>query len=239
MTSRQLLTVGQDRFRVGPWHAGDGVAYLALAPQRSEPSTDSVRGCLRRIADAGYSSVITSALHPDEARSFLAIGFEERDRLRVLSHDLRDLDPPHPQLDGSTVVRRGRRGDRDAALGVDGRAFSDFWRLDRAAMVDAERATPTTRFRVADSDGRIAGYAITGRGGAQGFLQRLATDPEMAGRGVGSALVIDALRWAARRRCRRLLVNTQEENARALELYRRLGFTPTATDLVVLHRPVP
>ena len=69
--------------------------------------------------------------------------------------------------------------------------------------------------------------------------QRLATDPDVAGTGIGSELVMDALRWCLRRRVRRVLVNTQEGNDRALALYRRLGFEPTPTDLVVLTRPIP
>ncbi|UDY34360.1 GNAT family N-acetyltransferase [Dermatobacter hominis] len=239
MASRQLLSVGEDRFRVGPWHADDRIAYLALQPQVGGPSVEGLRGCLHRIAEAGYTSVITSALHPSESGSFTEAGFTEYDRLRVLAHDLRDLDPPRPPLDGRVRLRRARRHDRDAALTVDGRAFPTFWRLDRTAMTEAEQATPVTRFRVAAEGDRTIGYAITGRGAGQGFLQRLATDPDLAGRGVGSALVVDALRWSARRRCRRLLVNTQQENLRALDLYERLGFRPTPTDLVVLHRPVP
>ena len=239
MTSRHTLTVGEDRFRVGPWHADGQIAYLAVPPEVPRPSVRGLQGCLVRIAEAGYSSVITSALHPDEARSFLETGFEEYDRLRVLAHDLADLDPPRPPLPGRVRLRRSRRRDRDTALVVDARAFPTFWRLDRTALQEAERATPVSRFRVAESAGRVVGYAITGRGAGQGFLQRLATDPDEAGRGVGSALVVDALRWSSRRRARRVLVNTQYENHRALDLYRRLGFEPTPTDLVVLRRPVP
>ena len=95
--------------------------------------------------------------------------------------------------------------------------------------------TITARVR----DGRLVGYAVTGRAGSQGFLQRLATDPDHAGTGIGAELVLDALRWGARRRVTRVLVNTQEGNERALELYRRLGFQLTPTDLVVLTRPIP
>ncbi len=239
MTSRHTLTVGEDRFRVGPWHADRQIAYLAVPPEVPRPSVRGLQGCLVRIAEAGYSSVITSALHPEEARSFLETGFEEYDRLRVLAHDLTDLDPPRPPLDPRVRLRRARRRDRDTALVVDARAFPTFWRLDRTALQEAERATPVSRFRVAEADGRVIGYAITGRGAGQGFLQRLATDPDEAGRGVGSELVVDALRWSSRRRSRRVLVNTQRENERALDLYRRLGFVPTPTDLVVLRRPVP
>ena len=239
MTSRHTLTVGEDRFRIGPWHADGHIAYLALPPEVARPSVEGLRGCLVRIAEAGYSSVITSALHPDEAHSFLQTGFEEYDRLRVLAHDLRDLDPPRPPLAADVRLNRARRRDRDDALVVDARAFPTFWRLDRTALDEAERATPVSRFRVARAQGRVIGYSITGRGAGQGFLQRLATDPDRSGDGVGSALVIDALRWSSRRRARRVLVNTQRENERALDLYRRLGFQHTPTDLVVLRRPVP
>lgn len=245
MTSRQLLSVGDDRFRVGPWHADERIAYLALQPLLGRPSVEGLRGCLHRLAEAGYSSVITSALHPSEARSFNEAGFVEYDRLRVLSHDLRNISPPHRPLAAPVRLRRARRRDKVSALVVDARAFPTFWRLDRTAMAEAEQATPATRFRVAvnpaagSSDGRVVGYAITGRGSGQGFLQRLATDPDVAGNGIGTALVLDALQWAARRRCGRLLVNTQRENHRALTLYEHLGFVATTTDLVVLSRPVP
>lgn len=249
MTSRQLLNVGKSSFRVGTWHADDRTAYMAVQPRSGEPSVEGLRSCLGRLADAGYSSVITSALHPQEARNFKAVGFEEYDRLNVLAHDLHDLDRTATVSPEGVRLRRARHRDRDGALVVDGRAFPDFWRLDRAALTEAERATPSHRFRVAVEagahDGIAAGrptvvaYAITGRGGGQGFLQRLATDPAVAGRGIGSALVFDALRWALRRGARRVLVNTQVTNERALELYRRAGFHTTPTDLVVLRRPVP
>lgn len=243
MTSRQLLNVGEDSFRIGPWHADDRTAYLAVQHRCGEPSIESLRGCLRRIADAGYSSVITSALHPEEARSFLGTGFEEYDRLNVLAHDLRDLDQATRSAPEGVRLRRARRRDRAAALAVDQRAFPYVWRLDRDAMSDAERATPSKRFRVAvdqSTGGRhVLAYAITGRGGGQGFLQRLATDPDFTGRGIASALVLDSLRWALRHGCRRVLVNTQRTNERALDLYLRLGFRTTPTDLVVLRRPLP
>lgn len=245
MTSRQLLSVGDDRFRVGPWHADERIAYLAMQPVLGRPSVEGLRGCLHRLAEAGYSSVITSALHPSETQSFNEAGFAEYDRLSVLSHDLSAISPPHRALDASIRLRRARRRDRDAALVVDARAFPTFWRLDRTALAEAEQATPTSRFRVAvlpDAavpGGRVIGYAITGRGSGQGFLQRLAADPDLAGNGVGSALVLDALRWAARRGCGGLLVNTQRENHRALALYEQLGFVSTSTELVVLSRPVP
>ncbi len=237
MKTRQTLILGNERFRVGPWHADPHTAYLSLTPDVPRPTAQGLQRCLRRLDGEGYTSIITAALHPVEAAAFLSVGFVEHDRLRVLSHSLAELDPPRRRPDPAVRLRRARQADRESALEVDRRAFSTFWRLDPDGLDDAIGATPKSRFRVAEANGRVVGYAVTGRAGSQGFLQRLATDPDHAGTGVGSELVLDALRWAARRRVRQVLVNTQDANRRALALYRRLGFETTPTDLVVLTRP--
>jgi hypothetical protein len=173
MTARQTLIVGRDRFRIGPWHADDAIAYLSLPPESPRPTDAGLDACIERIANGGYRSIITSALHPDEAGPFLRQGFEEFDRLRVLAHPLRDRDeldrpsPPHV-----VRLRRARRSDRDAALEVDHRAFPEFWRLDRDAMEDAETATPSRRFRVAGAGGGagadVSAGAADGAGADQG-----------------------------------------------------------------------
>ncbi len=92
MSLRQTLTLGNQRFRVGPWHADMDTAYLSLTPNVVRPSTESLSRCVRRLAGLGYTSIITAALHPDEAQSFLANGFVEHDRLHVLAHPLTGLD---------------------------------------------------------------------------------------------------------------------------------------------------
>lgn len=239
MSTRQTLTLGAERFRVGPWHADTAIAYLTLPAEVPRPSVSGLHRCLDRLREAGYSSIITSALHPDEAEAFVRAGFVEYDRLRVLSHDLRALDPPRRRPEPPVRLARGRRSDREVALRVDHEAFPLFWRLDAEGLQDALAATPRRRFRIAQRGGEVVGYAVTGRSGRQAFLQRLATHPAHRGTGVGSELVLDSLRWASRRRVGRVLVNTQRTNDRALDLYLRLGFRSTPTDLVVLTRPIP
>lgn len=239
MSTRETLTLGTERFRVGPWHADSATAHLTVSSSVARPSVAGLQRCLEHLRADGYSSIITAALHPEEAGSFLRAGFVEYDRLHVLSHDLRDLDPDLPSTARAIQLRRGRRADRPAALAVDHAAFPLTWRLDDAGLDDALHATPRRRFRVGVGEDEILGYAVTGRSGRQGFLQRLAVHPSRQGGGIASALVLDALRWAARHRATRVLVNTQTGNRRALELYRRLGFEPTPTDLVVLTRPIP
>ena len=77
-------------------------------------------------------------------------------------------------------------------------------------------------------------YAIAGRSGRRGFLQRIAVDPLAQRRGIGAALVVDGLRWLRRWGADRALVNTQEQNEPALLLYERLGFRRQPGGLAVL-----
>ncbi|MEY2571371.1 MAG: hypothetical protein QOE63_1721, partial [Acidimicrobiaceae bacterium] len=168
MTGLDLLRWGGQRLRVGPFRGDDKVAYVAPLPDGPPPTTDAVHRCCEVLAERGFVEVVTAALGPAESHGFLTAGFEVRERLHLLAHDLVEL-PPTPDV----PLRRGRRADRVAALAVDARAFEPFWRLDDAGLDEAMTATPSSRFRVAD-DERVDGYAVAGRAAKRGFLQRLA-----------------------------------------------------------------
>jgi ribosomal protein S18 acetylase RimI-like enzyme len=193
-------------------------------------AVDAVRRCCDLLGGRGYREVITAALGPVESRGFIEAGFHVRERLHLLAHDLLDLPvaPPAP-------LRRGRRVDRGAALAVDTRSFDAFWRLDDGGFDEAIAATPSSRFRVADDGHEVLGYAVSGRAGARGFLQRLAVDPAHQRHGLGRALAIDGLRWMKRRGVDRAMVNTQERNDGALALYQHLGFRLQPGGLAVLQ----
>ena len=224
-----VISWGPERARAGPWRGTRDVAYLAPVPDAPVPSAAFVQRCLAELARNGYSRVVTGALSPAESGGFLAAGFEIRERLHLLAHDLRRL----PEAHSDVPLRRAREGDEAAVLRVDNRAFPTFWRLDRAGLADAIHATPVARWRVAGA-AAVLGYAITGRAGRRGYLQRLAVDPDQAGHGIGAALVVDGLRWLKRWRVDQAVVNTQLDNERALGLYERLGFRRQPLGLSVL-----
>jgi ribosomal protein S18 acetylase RimI-like enzyme len=183
------------------------------------------------LARRGYREVLTAALTAPEQSVFCSAGFTVHERLHLLRHDLRNLEVPRP--DGYRL-RRARRWERKALLVVDHDAFDSFWRLDPVSLVEAIQATPVSRVRVA-VDGGIVGYAITGHAGDTGYLQRLAVQPEHQGRGIGRALVDDALTWLRSRNATAASVNTQEANQRALHLYERMGFVRVEPGLAVLR----
>jgi ribosomal protein S18 acetylase RimI-like enzyme len=228
-----VLRWGGDRLRAGAWRGDDRVAYIAPHPAGPPPTTDAVRRSCEVLAARGFGEVVTAALGPAESHGFLTAGFTIRERLHLLAHDMRAI----PALPPGVALRRGRRTDRGAALAVDASAFDAFWRLDGAGLDEAITATPSSRFRVTAGE-RIVGYAVTGRAGDRGFLQRLAVEPAHEGHGYGATLVLDALRWLDRRGVVRTVVNTQERNGRALALYERLGFRLQPGGLAVLHSPL-
>jgi ribosomal protein S18 acetylase RimI-like enzyme len=230
MVSLDLVRLGADRLRVGPWRGNALVAYVAPMADGAPATTDAVRRCCEVLGGRGYQEIITAALGPAESRGFIEAGFTVRERLHLLAHDLHRL-PPLPAV----TLRRGRRIDRPAALAVDALSFEPFWRLDDGGFDEAMGATPSSRFRVAEDDGPVIGYAVSGRAGQRGFLQRLAVDPAVQRRGIGRALAIDGLRWMKRRGVDRAMVNTQEHNEGAVALYQHLGFRMQPGGLAVLQ----
>jgi ribosomal protein S18 acetylase RimI-like enzyme len=227
-----VLRWGAERARTGRWRGDGAVAFLNPLPDAPLPSEAFLRRCLATLSERGFSRVVTGALSPPEQRCFLAAGFAVEQRLHLLSIELgSDLAP----LPDGIPLYRATRHHRPQVLQVDGAAFSPFWRFDEAGLRDALAATPHTRFRVAcDPEGVVAGYAVCGRAGNRGFVQRLAVDPELHGRGIGRRLLLDGLHWMRRRRVERAIVNTQVGNDVALSLYLRTGFREDPSGLSVL-----
>jgi ribosomal protein S18 acetylase RimI-like enzyme len=219
---------------VAPWPADGRTAQLTLVPGVPAPTRDTLRAALLEAAAAGYASAVTAALGSAERPPFTEAGFRPWAWLHLLERDLGDLpaapaDPPE--------LRRVRRGDWGTVAALDSRAFPPFWHLGQAGIAEARHATPSNRVRVAlTPSGAVGGYAISGRSGLRGFLQRLAVDPDIQGRGTGTALALDGLRWMQSRGATSVLVNTQVDNDRALALYRRLGFRLLDEQLAVLGR---
>jgi ribosomal protein S18 acetylase RimI-like enzyme len=225
-----VIRFGQERARTGPWRGDRHVAFLAPLPESPSPSAAFVRRCLGVLAERGFTRVVTGALLPAEQHGFLRAGFEVEERLALLAHDMGEL-PEMPDV----PIRSCRAGDRSAVLALDHLAFPPFWRLDGDGLDEAVAATPRARFRVVDHGADApTGYAITGRAGRRGYVQRLAVHPDVRLGGQGSALVVDGLRWLRRWRVTQTLVNTQLDNAPALALYQRLGFGRQALGLSVL-----
>ena len=175
----------------------------------------------------------------NESAGFVAAGFEVSESLHLLERRITAVDRHRTRPPDGITLRRARSSDLGAVLTVDGRGFGEFWRLDSDGITDARHATTYARFRVALHGDALVGYAITGRQGRLGYLQRLAVDPSMRRAGVGSALVNDGVHWLARWRSESVLVNTQVSNTSALALYQSLHFALKPEGLHVLSASLP
>lgn len=233
----QLVEWGRERARVRSWHADQSAAYLLPFPDAPSLSIGFLRRCLDVLADRGFTAVLTPALAPSQRHPFLAVGFEEHEHLHLLTHDLTSLPRAGraARRRAGYSLRRGSVDDHARVLEIDAAAFPPFWHLDAAGLDEALAATPRTRFRVAVHQGGVVAYAIGGRAGRQGYLQRLAVHPAHQRAGLGSTLVVDSLRWMRRRGALNVVVNTQVENQAALALYERLGFRLQPAGLAVLR----
>ena len=90
---------------------------------------------------------------------------------------------------------------------------------------------PTPRFSVllAEQDGHIAGFALwfftfstwVGKPGL--WLEDLFVRPELRGRGIGKALMLELARIAVREGCGRFEWNVLDWNQPSIEFYRSLG----------------
>jgi len=215
--------------RLGSWRGQGDVASVTVTASRA-PSPELVAQGLDWLRSAGYESVVTNALAPADALAFIDAGFTSREQLHLLAHDLERIP------DATHRSRRARRRTFPAILELDNRCFDGFWHFDAAGMTDAVNATPHHRFRVGSQDRKVAAYAITGRAGSQGYIQRIGVDPDLRRSGWGTSLLADALTWLRARGAARALVNTQFGNDVAVQVYERCGFRMLPVNLCVLER---
>lgn len=217
------------------WWDGDATTAVmrSTALPRTCPPT-MINDALDALAQQGVRRVLTGALHYSDTVPFALAGFAVCEELRLMRHDLDHLDTC------PIATRRGRlRRDLAQSLEIDHAAFGSFWRFSVDDVKDALHATPSSRYRVvglpdAPRAKTIAGYAISGRFGQIGYLQRLAVAPDVRRQGLATALVLDALRWMRRYRATSAMVNTQLVNDQARELYEHLGFVEENERLSIL-----
>ena len=228
-----ILRAGGVVARVRPWAFEPNVAHLVLYNQTRLPAPADIIGWIRDLRIAGYDTVRTGALGVQAGARFERLGFEAIQSLVLLEHTSISSVDRTP----ADTVRLGSDDDCEASR-VDVAAFGARWCIDPTGIGDVRSATPRHRARSVRDGDRVVAYAISGRDGRNGYIQRLAVHPDHQHRGHGAALVGDSLRWMARWRVQRVLVNTHTANGPALALYHGVGFTDLGDRLHVYERRI-
>ncbi|GIL02089.1 MAG: N-acetyltransferase GCN5 [Alphaproteobacteria bacterium] len=127
----------------------------------------------------------------------------------------------------SPCLRPATITDLDALVAIEERCF-DADRISRRSFRELlGRATAAT-IVFEGAGGAVVGYAmlLLRRGTAMARLYSIAVDPASAGKGIGEALVRAAEELAFDRGRLLLRLEVREDNERAIDLYRRLGYRP-------------
>jgi mycothiol synthase len=161
-------------------------------------------------------------------------------RYRVLWQFRRDLagELAAPALPDGVRLRAFVPGrDEDAWLRVNARAFADHpdqgrWTREDLALRQAEPWFDPAGFLLAvDPADRILGFHWTKtHSDTLGEVYVLGIDPGAQGGGLGAALTAAGLRHLASRGLRQVMLYVDEDNPRAVALYRKLGFVQWVTD---------
>jgi ribosomal protein S18 acetylase RimI-like enzyme len=147
-------------------------------------------------------------------------------------------DPPKLEPPSDIEIRTLTRGDLKDVLALDERAFLPLWQLSFPALEAAlEHSDVAT---AAYQGSRVpVGYALSTTSPLGGHLARLAVDPPHQGAGVGSALLAHTLDKLRSGGVQTVSVNTQADNQRGLDLYRKFGFEETGQVYPVFTRALP
>ncbi len=222
------------RLRRG-WGKGEARPWNDVTPDASlrviRGGAPFVDACTMYLLGMGIPSVLSPPMPGSAARTWETVGYERFVPLALMRMDLTH-EPPTPDH----LVAKGNV-DLDLLLDLDRAAFDDFWQFDRFGLSEAIGATSNNLIlTIAGPDAWPIAYAVVGLGQAISYLQRLAVHPDWQGAGMGRSLVRSATRAARTAGTRAMVLNTQQDNAAAIALYKSEGFAVQPEPLAVLRR---
>lgn len=180
-----------------------------------------VESALTALADRGARLVIVDFGFDLSDRSVMSdAGFQVIDRIVEYVRpdcDLAGVASPVAQ------IRQYRSGDREAVLDLERHSFPWLW-WNSVDEWDAYLATNGVEVWLAEEAGVIAGYTSFTVHGRAGHLDRLAVHESLQGRGIGAALLVEALQRMGRSGVHQVALTTQQDNDRSQRLYERYGF---------------
>ncbi len=174
-------------------------------------------------------AIYSPALYRSATRVWVRAGYEPFIDLVVMERRLADIP------DRSEKVTLSADPDLNQIESLDRAAFDPFWHMGVEGLIEAIDATPVAGVLEAFVDGELGGYAIVGVQLGIAYLQRIATHPDFRGRGLGHALVVDACHWGRAAGSSNMVLNVKPDNAAAIALYAKAGFSQSGNRLHVMR----
>ena len=118
-------------------------------------------------------------------------------------------------------LRPAEEDDLDQIAQVEADSFGHPWRRE---TFESLLGRPSVDVVVAESDGRVAGFAVVRSTIGESELANLAVSPSSRGAGVGRALLREAVEAARNRGATWVFLAVRASNDAAARLYRQFGF---------------
>ncbi len=121
-------------------------------------------------------------------------------------------------------IRAYREADEAAVIALWQRCGHTLPWNDPARDIRRKLAVQPEMFLVGERGGVVVASAMAGYDGHRGWINYLAVEPELQGRGFGRLLMGEAERLLREAGCPKINVQIRNSNAAALDFYRKLGF---------------
>jgi mycothiol synthase len=175
--------------------------------------------------DLPAAQALAASKHLEPARTLLVLRLEM------------DAVPEPERVPAGVAIRAFEPDDVDAIVRVNGRAFESHpeqGAMDRADFdhrASSDWFDPAGLF-VAERDGDVVGFHWTKVEDGVGEVYVVGVDPSEQGSGLGTALTAKGLRHLHASGVRTVDLYVEGDNDAALAVYRRLGFTEHARDVL-------
>ena len=217
----RVLVAGRDVAVCDRWRDHLGLLAVEALWCTESRVAGHVLGLIDLAHERGYDALLSPPVPEADTAPYEAAGMHVIETASSWWRPLARRPVPVAAGPPGMTVRVGGLADIPAVAAADGACFEPFWRYDLRHL---ERLVGTQRLTVAESGDDIVGYTLStvDRGHAQ--LGRLGVVPTWRHKGVGRALLDDAMRAARARGAVRLTLCTQVDNAAARALYGSAGF---------------
>lgn len=137
------------------------------------------------------------------------------------------------------IIDQVRRNEAEALVAIHGDAFARAWSADDFTALIAERSVYALAIRRESVFGRrrMVGFVLVRAAADEAEILTIAVAPETQGRGYGRRLMEEVLRRLYADGVAACFLEVDRDNARAVGLYRALGFEPVGERKGYYHKP--
>jgi ribosomal-protein-alanine N-acetyltransferase len=188
-----------------------------------------------RAREHAFSRTLSPLIAEGASAPYREAGMVCRERIVALRSAAREVRVGPDTLRDGLELAEASIDDLDAIRTIDDACFDEFWRHGTQILA---RGLTTGRCAVATESDQVIGYTWCTIERGVGTLGRIAVLPEVRGRGVGRALLDEALAHMLSVGAGAVSLCTQEQNAASRALYAAAGLRELPERLVLMMQDV-